>query len=569
MSTDHPPKPPFIWSEPDQIADGVFAYATNEKDRVLAVLSELGERGIEELSGVLSNLEGRFVGMFIVFVYPACSTRSIDLDRLRKLQDQLTQDKHRDIEFRVKPLDGINVLPLNSCLAISEEQFEALLLVGSSSNLGTGQSRKLDFNLVSFAKKELSRQYLEWFKEIWDESARLNERTIPIPEYSPIESQSDMEYDSRWVNYSNDCAREFHSQKYRQPQEKRHQSSEHSAEFPSAVSEDSGRDFDSNATKVNQSSPEDRFKMPETDELSDRVCELIESGKQVMIAHSTAIPPLDSPISPSLFSQERERSYKSITRHQAFRISILSPDQLKRINDYRKASQTIIGKLGLSLEKSVYWMPDKVIPHFENEIKVREERAKELIRNIVGEDLDEFMAKNRSTVEKDFKSAYRKINKTKDVPDHLVIELMNQIRSRIKAAMNSPIVTRVTYSTVRYELESNSKFEAPWAQIEKLILGLVKFPRMNIVKFNSLSFDSIGPEEILEAMDVASDNILEVWRTDRNQGVRRAKEELNIVKWIEDANIEGRQRCDACFRLMRGDRLIDILKFVEDECKDQ
>ena len=76
--------------------------------------------------------------------------------------------------------------------------------------------------------------------------------------------------------------------------------------------------------------------MPEIDELSDQVNKLAESGKQVMLAHATAIPPLDSPISPSLFSQERERSYKSITRHQAFRISILSPDQLKKINDYRK-----------------------------------------------------------------------------------------------------------------------------------------------------------------------------------------------------------------------------------------
>ena len=203
MSTNHPPQPPFIWSDSDQIAKEIFTYATNEKDRVLAVFSELGKQGIEELTGVLSNIKGRFVGMFIVFVYPACPTRSIDLDCLRKLQGEMIQDEHCDIEFRVKPLDGFNGLPLNSCLAISEERFEALLLVGSSSNLDIGQASKLELNLVSSAEKELSRQYLKWFKKIWDESARLNEHTIQIPEYVPVESQLHTEYDTQWEDYSN------------------------------------------------------------------------------------------------------------------------------------------------------------------------------------------------------------------------------------------------------------------------------------------------------------------------------------------------------------------------------
>jgi len=569
VSTNHPPQPPFIWSDSDQIAGEIFAYASNKKDRVLAVFSEFGKDGIKKLTGVLSNVKGRFVGMFIVFVYPACPTRSIDLDSLRKLQNKLIQDERYDIEFRVKPLDRFNGLPLNSCLAISEEQFEALLLVGSSSNLDIGQSSKPEFNLVSSAEKGLSRQYLEWFKGIWDESARLNEHTIQIPEYVPVESQLHTKYHTQWENYSNRCAREFCSEQSRQQQTQPHQSGEDSAEYPNRASGDSRNDFKYDESDVGQSFSGDRFRMPEVDELSDRVNQLTENGKQVMLAHSTAIRPLDSPISPRLFGQDRERSYKSITRHQAFRISILSPAQLKKINDYRKASQTIIGKLGLSLEKSVYWMPDKMIPHFENEIKAREVRAKELIGNIFGENLDEFMAKNRSVVERDFKAAYRKINKTRDVPDYLIRELMDELRSRIEVARNNPIATRVTYSTVRYKLESNSKFEAPWAQVEKLVLGLVKFPRMNILKINSLSFDSIGSEEILEAMDVANDNILKVWRTNKNQGIRRSKEELNTVKWIKDADIEDRDRCEAYFRLIRGDRPIDILKSVEDKCSDE
>ena len=283
-----------------------------------------------------------------------------------------------------------------------------------------------------------------------------------------------------------------------------------------------------------------------------------------MIVHSTAIPPLDSPISPSFFGQERERSYNSITRHQAFRASVLSPSQLKEINDFRKASQTVVNKLGLSIEKSVYWMPDKVISCFEDELRVLEERAKELVNNIVGGDLDEFMENNRSSVKEDFEVAYRQINKTQKVPSYLIPKLMNQLRSRIEVAMKGPIVARVTYSTVKFKFDQNSQFEAPWTQAEKLILGLVKFPRINILKIDSLFFESIDPEKLLEYMDIGNDNILKIWKEDREKATRCAKADLNIVKWIEDADIENRQRCQACFMLMRGDRSGDIIRFVEE-----
>lgn len=564
MPTKSSPQIPFIWSRSDQICGELLEYLTTDKQRLFVVICELDERSTTELTHAMRNHGCFTAATFIIVVYPNCVTRSIDLDCLRQLQHELVLERAIDIEFRVLLVDQYNEIPVATLLSMSEEQHDALLMVGSSSTLNVGESGGLDFNLISSSPKKLSRQYLEWFKKIWDESVMLDEHTVQLPELAV--GNPDPRYNAEWANYKETCASAASSERHDQARSQYDPSDENSYRGSDTTSEKSDSDSNRGAGTAGHKSAGERFTMPEPDELSDRVNELIARGRQVMIAHSTAIPPLDCPVDPRLFNQERERSYRSITQRQAFRMSILSPNQLKEINDYRKASQTIVAKLGLSLEQSVYWMPNEVISYLEDEMKAREECAKELLKGIVGDDLEEFIAKNRSGVKKDFEAAYRKINKTRTVPSHLFAELMSQLRSRIQVAMEKPIITRVTYSNVRFNFDRTSEFEAPWAQIEKLLLGLAKFPRMNMPRLNSLSFSAIDPEKLLNAMDVANDNILKIWRENRERATRRARAELNVVKWIEDADIGNRQRCEACFRLMRGDQSMDILEFVEDNC---
>ena len=561
MPTTASPKIPFIWSRSDQISGGIFDCVPTDTQRIFVVMCEFDEHGASELARALHDHDNFLAATIIIVVYPYCVTRSVDLDLLHQLQNKVSQEGACDIEIRVCPVDQYNGIPLVSFLAMSDEQHDALLMVGSSSSLKVGESKGLDFNLVSSSQTDLSRQYLEWFKRIWDESVILDKQTVQIPE--SVAGEPDARYNAEWALYRENCTKATSSERHSHTQSHYDHSGEDSHHGPDVSGENSDNDSIHNASAAGHGRPRERFTMPEPDELSDQVSELIERGKQVMIAHSTAIPPVDCPVDPRLFDQNRERNYRSITRRQAFRISILSPSQLKEINDYRKASQSIIAKLGLPLEQSVYWMPNEVISYLESEMKAREELARKLLNGIVGDDLEEFIAKNRSGVKKDFEVAYRKINKTREVPSHLLAELMNQLRSRIEVAMNKPIITRVTYSNVQFKLNRTSEFEAPWAQLEKLIVGLAKFPRMNILKLNSLSFNSIDPEKLLEAMDVANDNILKIWRKSRERATRLARAELNIVKWIDDADIGNRQRCEACFRLIKGDQSKDILDFVE------
>ena len=307
--------------------------------------------------------------------------------------------------------------------------------------------------------------------------------------------------------------------------------------------------------------------LPRLDGLADRVNRLLAAGKQVTIAHSSAVRPLDAPVDPRLFSQKAERRDGTVIQRQSFRISVFSKEELKKIEDYRKGSQTIAKKLGLPLEKGLYWMPDKVIPIFKDEIEAKNEEAKNALTDLVGGNAESFVAGKIDKLKEDLSNVYQRLGGKRDVPQRALHEVIDDLRLRIQRALDARLVTPVTFSDLRFvpPKPEEEGWQAPWAQAEKLVLALARFPREAIHRPKTLSGLQKSQWEILHAMDVEDDSILKLEIANRRLSERRAGSDLRMLKSIEDADIGGRDRCEAFFMLIDGGPSADLQRFISDK----
>ena len=192
--------------------------------------------------------------------------------------------------------------------------------------------------------------------------------------------------------------------------------------------------------------------MPLPDQLVDRMHRLSEDGQQVTIAHSSAVQPLDIPVNPRLLGQEAEYRDGMVIQRQSFRISVFTKEELKKIEDYRKGTQAIIKKLGLPLEKGLYWMPGQVISIFGNEIESKNEEAKNELRKLVGGDARSFVEGKRNKIEEDLAKVYERLSGQKYVSQHAVREVVNDLSSRIQIALDAQLLTPVTFSGMQFNL---------------------------------------------------------------------------------------------------------------------
>ena len=307
---------------------------------------------------------------------------------------------------------------------------------------------------------------------------------------------------------------------------------------------------------------EDPPPIPLPDPLVDRMNRLLEKGKQVTIAQSSMARPIEIPVSPRLLGLEAEHRDGTVVQRQSFRISVFTNEELKKIEEYRKGTQTIIKKLGLPLEKGLYWMPDQVISIFKKEIERKNEEAKNTLLWLVGENARSFVEGKKNQIEEDLIKVSERLGGGGYVSLQMLRKVTDDLSSRIQRALNERLLAQVTPSRVQFDLMKKEGWQAPWAQAEKLMLALVRFPRQVILGTKALSGLQTSESEILTAMNIADDIILEKEKEDRWGAEDRSRSELEILERIEIANIEGRDRCEAIFMLIDGKPPREILQFI-------
>ena len=534
---------PYVWPSVDELMEQArngpafpFDHALENMASILGIVSGIDDRGVTWLEAFLKQ-RSELVVRIILAVYAGCPTRSHHLTRLLDFQTQAAGK----VIFRILPKISTGaVAPANCLTAVPVDRTAPVFLFGPTPNFSIDGADRTQVNMAFKAEIALFDRWNHWFNKTWKQAAPLTEATADIPALIPAPGSP--EAADLWKEFCDRCA------KSKQPV------------LVKSEPED-GQDG------KEPEDLEDSTPIPLPDPLVDRMNRLLEKGKQVTIAQSSMAQPLEIPVSPRLLGLEAEHRDGTVVQRQSFRISVFTKEELKKIEGYRKGTQTIIKKLGLPLEKGLYWMPDQVISIFKKEIERKNEEAKNTLLWLVGENARSFVEDKKNQIEEDLIKVSERLGGGGYVSLQTLRKVTDDLSSRIQSALDERLLAQVTPSRVQFDLMEKEGWQAPWAQAEKLMLALVRFPRQVILGTKALSGLQTSESEILTAMNIVDDIILEKEKEDRWGAEDRSRSELEILERIENANIEGRDRCEAIFMLIDEKPPIDIRNSSQEESR--
>ena len=528
---------PYVWPSATELMEQVrnsptipFDHALENTASIIGIVSGIEERGVTWLEAFLKQ-KPELVARIILAVYAACPTRSHHLTRLLDLQTQA----EGKIIFRILPKISTGaVAPANCLTAVPVDRTAPVFLFGPTPNFGIDGADRTQVNMAFKAEIALFDQWYHWFSVTWEQAAPLTEATADIPTLIP--APGSLKAADLWKEFCDRCA------KSKPPMSVK----------PETEDGQDGKKPDDLENPIS----------PPPDPLVDRMNRLIEKGKQVTIAHSHAVQPVEYPVNPRLLGLKSEYRNGTVIQRQSFRVSAFTNEELKKIEGFRKGTQAIIKKLGLPLEKGLYWMPNQVVSIFENEIEAKNKEARLVLAMLVGGNARSFVESKKNQIKENLTAVSKRLEGGDNVSQDALRKVTDGLSSRIQRILDERLLTPVTPSEVRFDLLEKEGWQAPWAQAEKLMLSLARFPRQAILRPATLLGLQTSQSEILIAMNIADDIILEVEKQDRWEAEYRSRSELRTLEWIENTNIEGRDRCEAIFMLIDGKSHFEIHQFI-------
>ena len=559
MEGSKPPKPslPFAWPIPSDGSESEsdrtsvpfahFAHASG----IAGIASDIDDRGVAWLEELLGNSERK--ALILLAVYAGCPTRCKHLSRLLKLQNRSTQGT----EFRILPMAGGTGAPANCLTLVSPDGSNPVCFFGATPNFGIPDPDPTQFNMAFRVDPALEDKLYSWFNSTWARAAPLTEATARIPALVPATGSADAS--KQWNEYCKKCVKDEQGE----PQQGEE------SETPNRGVEDDDSTTSSASEETGKQPPSTSVGLHRLDRLAERVTHILGKGQQVTVVYGGALKPLDVPINARFFDQDPEERKGTVVRRQTFRIAAFSKEEQKMIDEYRKASRNVINKLGLPFEKGLYWMSDEMVPIFKKELSIIEEKAKADLIEIVGGKADSFVKSKRTQIMEDLEQMYLELVGKGGLPEGRLTEVLDRLEQRIQNALESEIVAPVTFHRITVDLQKTQPHEAPWAQMEKLVLALARFPRRGISKPNTLSGMTTGRNSILDAMNIEDDSILRIRKDSLNDATRRSDWDLDQLERIADSDIEYRDRCKAYFMMIDGKMSSEIQNFVDTKWSQQ
>jgi len=536
---------PFVWPSLYELTKQaeprpVLTDALGDARTVLGIAGGLGTDGIDGLN-LLFKRRPRVQVTLIIAVYAACPTRHSDLMRLLELQDC----SGGTIKFRILLMTELgDGLPANCLVGIPDSSTSPVFVFGPTPGFNWGNIDPTQVNLAFRAPPAVFDEWRKWFDATWLQATPLTEDTAEIPALVPATGSPEAAV--LWEGYR---------ALFVSIEPKKCVTVDENGEVQNEVKADGSEDR----------TPTRKLALPKLDRLALRLTRLFEAGQQVTVNQSNAVRPLDLPIRPSLLDEKSVYHDGTITQRQSFRVSVFSQEELKALENSRKGSQLVIRKLGLPLEKGVYWVPDKVVAILETEINAKNEAAKRKLVTLVGEDAKTFVEGKRGKLNKDLLAVYTRLHGDKRIPPNAITEVSDALTARIESAFREQFVTPVTLTKVQMDFTGTRGWETPWTQAEKLVLALCRFAREAIRKPKLLTGLQTSQADIAAAMDIENDHIRIIASTNRWRAERVARSELNTLKQIEEADLTSQDRCEAGFMLIDGEPPDRIRDFVAEK----
>lgn len=534
------PKPtlPFVWPLP---ADGTglerdglrvpFKDVIADAKSITGIVSDIDDDGVDWIEELLRGTERK--ALVVIAVYPGCLTRPNDLSRLLDLQGSRTSKT----EFRILPMTGGSGAPGNCLAAIPADGSDPAFFFGTTPNLSIAQSDSTHLNMAFRADPLLTAEWCHWLDTTWAEATPLTQSTARIPSLVPARGSADAA--AQWSEY---CKLLVHDPE--QPNQE---------ETPNPADDDSeSSPAESTQAESGDEAPSKAIGMRKLDELAERVTRLFQNGAQVVIDHESIVKPLKVSVTPDLFGQSSEHWEGPVGQFQSFQISTFSKDELKVIERYRTCSQTLLEKLGLPLGSGMHWMPATMVSIYEREIASKDKEAKNALIRLIGKHSRTYVDGKREDIEQYIRRTHRRLGGDGHPPQEILDEVLDRLLTRIDNALESSLLARPTYSEYRPVFNRQGSLVAPWAQVQRLVLALTRFPRKALSRRDILAGLATSKSEILQTMNIADDVIMKIDQYEECQARRECIRDLEFLNWIAKSNIKARDRCKACLMMIDG-----------------
>lgn len=532
------PQPPFVWPEPRAI-EGMSIYEHQPPFSELAlgshsifgIVSALTARGVDVLDSWLQR-NTRLRVCLIVAVYPACATREADLARLLGLVER-SSDR---LSIHLRPLERSTDRATNALCFLKPESDSVHVVTGPSEDLGLEPRYDGHVNFVFRADPALVEAFKRFFDWLWVNSPAISANGITkIPHL--VLPQGTEEGTSLWRVYVQDCDPQIvedalHEVAHVDP-----------ATGDVTIRAQDGREV---------TPPTETLGLQKLDQLAEQVARIYSKGALVSIDKLSRIPPLDAPISPSLFGDASELQRGNVTRQVRMRVSIIDEKTIKDIDKRRHALRELLTTFSFGLADNMRWMPDTARELFESELKRSNEEGQKLIVELLKGGVNAFISAKRAALVADINAMYATLGKPGQVTEDVITRVIESLKDRLTRAQSADFMPKLSYSMIGF-LRTSNPLVSPWGQAFSFLVDIAAFPRRVLTDGFFLRGLKVSEDDLIEAMNVADDALCQDLR---GRGIKdRCKTELDLISRIKDAPMEARDRCEFVWRILGGESI--------------
>lgn len=531
-------QPPFIWPEPRTLEalaeyDHIppFTQLVMESHSLFGIVTSITTKGVHVLADWL-NYNVRLKIYLITAVYPACTTRQEDISQLLNLM----RDMPERLVARLYPLENVTERITNSLCFLSPDSNIVHIATGSSENLGqNSDNRPGQMNFIFQADAVLVQNFKCYFDWLWTKSADLTQTGVArIPHL--VLPEGTERGTLLWQKFVDDCNGSNESAKVEQ--------------IAAHVDPDTGNIKPVDAGNQEVTPPTEMLGLRELDPLATKIAQLYKKGSQVSIDKLSRIPPLDAPLSPSLFGDVADFQVRNIKRKVSMRVSVIDEKTLKEIDRQRKAVRPLLNKFTFALADNTRWLPNSARRLFESEVKRVGDEGQKLVSDLLKGDIDAFVDGKVIQLTDNINDMFAQLGRRGQASAEVIDRVTTDLKARLKKVQSANLMPQFSYSTLGFSPAEN-ECSSPWGQAYTLLADIVAFPRKaktDVFFFRGLA---ISDDELIEAMNVADDWLC---RNFRARGIKeKCEAELDLLTRIEKSAISSKDRCGLVERILAGD----------------
>jgi hypothetical protein len=461
----------------------------------------------------------------IVTLYPTCPTTSDVLLSLLQLQAS-----HPTLEVRLVTCD-LWTGPESTLACYKNADAVPIVMFGSSANFEDPSEDNAHLTVVFSPEPLLAAEWQKWFDVKWLKAARLNEERTRIP--ALVLPEGTLEAAQNWQEFEQLCLDGAQGEEVVE------------VTVDPATGEIVAKAAD--GTPVPTVSADN--KLPKVSPVYRKLSLLLDMGHLVSVDKTTRLAPLEVPVKPKWFGLETLTQFGSVKRQVSYRISALTDEELKKLENRRKKTSELLELFSFSLADGQRWMPKAAEELFQQENSRVNTEAADILSKLIAGDLNKFMQGRRKAVGEDANRMYRDLFPDEKLSDDALDEIMDALKKRLEGALQRSFLPQLSFNRVSLPQPQDFSWKTKLGSALHLLLSIVRYPRKAC---KNATYFARGmkakPPDILKAMNILNDPFVEDF--DRFESREKADLELAEIDAIESSDHSAEVKCQRLFKLL-------------------